>query len=317
MRSIILKFIILVCFAWLSLLVLDKFFFFGIKNNLNLKSSYVQKQKIDAEILIHGPCEPLWMLSPQRITRLTGKSCYNLALSHSDFADNFLHLYLYLKSNKAPKLLLLYVTPESFDLNYNTFNSYRFSAWLGNPILDKVVEENDPDYFRFSTVPYLRFAYYNQKINFEAIQGYKHYFSNKRWPYFKDGFEPPGKIRWDNHFRDFLALHPDGYNFQWNSNREKYFRKIIELTKEKNIPLVLYESPILKEILRFQKNRSEMLKKIKSISNEYQIDYCIFEGMKIAENKENFISPMNLKLSAALEFSDTMAIYLNKHYFKK
>ena len=101
---------------------LDVLYTFALLHNQNLKLTSVATHPRNAELLIHGPCEPLWMVSPELIDPHTGISSYNLALSHSDFADNYLHLYLYLKQNHAPEYLFLFVTPESFDVRFNTLN---------------------------------------------------------------------------------------------------------------------------------------------------------------------------------------------------
>src|SRR5258708_6858837 len=93
----------------LLLFLLEKFFDFGMRRNLNSKAGYVATHSVPAQLLVLGPCEPLWMVSPYMITKRTGLSCYNLANSHSDFADNYLHFYLYLRNNPAPKYMLLFV----------------------------------------------------------------------------------------------------------------------------------------------------------------------------------------------------------------
>ena len=82
------------CKILLILLVgLERFYDFALRHNCNIKIAYVQKEKINADILIHGPCEPLWMISPDELDRITGLKSYNLTLTHSDCADNYLHVY--------------------------------------------------------------------------------------------------------------------------------------------------------------------------------------------------------------------------------
>ena len=106
----------------------EKLWDLGIGENGNHKTAYIEKHNKNTELIIAGTCEPLWMISPKQLEKHTTLRTYNLASSHSDFAENYLSLYLYLKNNAAPKYLLLYVTPESIDSNYNTFKTYRFTA---------------------------------------------------------------------------------------------------------------------------------------------------------------------------------------------
>ena len=310
--SYLVKIILFVLVLWISLVGLEKLFDIGLKHNQNIKSTYIQNKQINADILIHGPCEPLWMISPKVLDKQTGLKSYNLALSHSDFADNYLHLYFYLKHNKAPKYLFLYVTPESMDENYNTFNTYRFAPHLKDSLVDRVVAECDPDYHQWLAIPFMKYAYYNQKQNFNALQGYKHLFTKRQLPYFPDGFEPPAKIAWDNHLESFIELYPKGYYFKWSYLREKYLRKTIELAQLHRVKVFLYESPVLKESLPYQPNRNPILNKIILLADEYQVDYLLFDQMEIADSREYFISNLNLNLKGGEIFTDSLGKYIRQ-----
>ena len=237
---------------------------------------------------------------------------YNLALSHSDFADNYLHLYLYLKNNKAPKYLFLYVTPESLDKKFNTFNTYRFANYTNDSLVKEVLAENDPDYNRWTSVPYMRFAYYNSYTMFNAIQGCKHYYSDKAEAYYPSGFEPPAKIVWDNHLEDMQHQYPKGYTFVVDPLRIKYMGKIIELAQKNDIKVILYESPVLKESLSNLKNREEMLEQIKRVAKDYNIKYVQFDDLPLAGSRDYFISSLNLNLKGIKIFNDTLANYMKR-----
>ncbi|MGZ3863006.1 MAG: hypothetical protein ACXVPN_05405 [Bacteroidia bacterium] len=287
----------------LCLFIFEKVFDFGVKHNLNLKLSYVSSQKIDADLLVLGPCEPLWMVSPELLTKETGLSCYNLANSHSDFADNYLHLNLYLKNNKAPKYMLMYVTPESFDTNYNTFYSYRFSAFMGDEIVKNTVKECDRDFYKWSYIPFIKYGYYSHQTFFMALQGWKHYMSKKAAPYYPDGFEPPAKIVWDNHYDNLKKLYPKGYTLGWSTLRQKYLEKIILLCREKGIDIIFYESPILKEVSDYQYNRALGIEKINEIAARSGLTFMQFENTDWARDRTYFISPMVTTLKGSYLFS--------------
>jgi hypothetical protein len=295
---------------WLSLIGLSAIYTFGLLHNANIKSSYVLKNNIDAELLIHGPCEPLWMLYPKTIAEQTKLKTYNLALSHSNFADNYLHLYLYLKNNKAPTYMFLYVTPESMDDTYNIFNTYRFAPFVGDPVVDSVLKECDSAYFRWAKIPFMHYAYYSNKVNFDVLQGFKHYFTNDTTPYYEDGYEAPFHVVWDNHLEEFMQLYPKGYYFKWNTVYEKYLRKTIELAQQNGVAVYLYESPVLAETLPYMPNRKEMVDRISSISKEYKIPYKQFEGMEMAKHRDNFTSTLNTSMKGSAVFTDTLAAYI-------
>ncbi len=298
---------------WLSLFLLEKLYDFGLSHNQNLKLSNIRTSAPDAELLIHGPCEPLWMISPALLDKFTGIKSYNLALSHSDFADNYLHLYFYLKDNRAPKYLLLYVTPESLDKHYNTFNSYRFAPYLSDSLVAAVVKENDPDYFRWTITPFMKYAYYNNKFNFDVLQGYKHYLAGRKNSYYPDGFEPPTKRAWGNHAAEFAQLYRYNTVFKTDILREKYLVKTIRLAKQNDIQVYLYESPVLHGALAYQVNRDEIIEKIKRIANREKVPFIQFDNLAMAKEKKYFISTLNFNMEGVALFNDTLGKFIKKN----
>jgi hypothetical protein len=310
LKTTFIKILFSIGIIWLSLIGLSQVYSFALSKNCNIKASYIQSQHIDATILIHGPCEPLWMIYPKLLDRHTGIKSYNLALSHSDFADNYLHLYLYLKLNKAPKYLFLFVTPESMDYKYNTFYTYRFAPYIGDSVIDSVVMENDSAYFMWTKAPFMKYAFYSSNINFDVLQGLKHYRINKTIPRFADGYEPPFHRVWDNHLDAFIKLYPNGYLFQWGNLREKYLRKIIELSQQHGVRVILYESPVLKEALAYQPNRTEVVNRIRGIASEYGVEYVQFEGMEMANSRKYFTSALNTTIEGSRIFTDSLGGYI-------
>ncbi len=308
---IILKIIISFVILLLALYGLQFVYEFGLKHNQNLKMAYVANQPKQASVLIHGPCEAEWGVNPALIDNKTsGISSYNLALNHSDFADNFIHLYQYLKFNKAPNYLFLYVTPESFDTRYNTFNTYRFAPYLSDTVISKVVEENDPVYYQYVHFPFLKYAYYNSNLTFDMLQGYKHYFTNRKNAYNENGFQAPITMLWDNHNGKFAELYDQQTVFKWYAVREKYLRKTIQYAQSKGIKVILYESPVLKASIKFQINRNEMINKIIALAKSEQVEYVQFKNMPMEDSIQYYISPLNFNMAGVKLFNDTLRKYI-------
>jgi hypothetical protein len=307
---IVMKIVVVIAALTATLFGLEKVYDFGLRHNLNLKIAAAGMTNSNARLLIHGPCEPLWMISPDQIDSITGIPSYNLALSHSDFADNYLLLYEYLRHNQAPAMMYLYVTPESFDRNYNTFNSYRFAPYLNDSVVAAVVKENDPAYSRWTWFPFMKYAYYGTQVTFPVIQGYKHYFTGRRLPYYPSGFEPPAKRVWGNHAGEFVKLYRDNVIFSWDSLRVKYLVRTIRLAKTRGIAVILYESPVLEEALAFQPNRGEIIARIDSLAKAEGVDYVRFEGLPFARERKYFISTLNFNMSGLRLFNDTLGKYM-------
>lgn len=308
--KIVFKIAVIIVIVLLALLGLDKIYAFGLKHNQNIKIVNVTLDPKNAQLLVHGPCEPLWMICPGMLDSITEVPSYNLALSHSDFADNYLHLYFYLKSNRPPEFLLLYVTPESFDEKYNTFNTYRFAPYLEDSIVAAVVKENDPAYYKWHSVPFMRYAYYNNRMNFEMIQGWKHFFTKRKTAYYEDGFEPPATRVWGNHAGEFAKLYEDNTIFTTDSLRVKYLLKTIRLAKQYHIKTYLYESPVLYEALAFQPNRGKMIQFIEEVAEKENIRFIKFDSLEMAKNRKYFISTLNFNMEGIRIFNDTLGKYI-------
>lgn len=308
-------------YALLTVLVisvgLEKAWDFLIKENKNIKLAYVVQGGLDNELLIHGPCEPLFTISPTYLDSITGIKSYNYALRHTDFADNYLHLYLYLKHNKAPKQMYLYVTPESFDLRFNTFHTFRFAAWLKDSVVSDVVKEMDPDYFAYTWIPFAKYAYYNSYKTFDAIQGFKHWMSAKSDPYFVDGHVPHGPTVYSDETDGYIApknltyangnevqqssnggsyyeIYDSIQTFVWDQTREKYLRKTIELAQQNGVEVFLYESTPYQGSIEIQPNREAFLTRTATIAKEFDVQYLLFDSLEIGHNKANFVCPLIL-----------------------
>jgi hypothetical protein len=317
MKSVLIKisvsFIIVSIALWSLSLIYD----FALLHNSNIKSSHIQRSKINADVLILGPCQALWNAQPSVIKKKTGFEIYNLGLTNADFADNYLHLYLYLKHNKAPRYLFLHVSMESMDLSYNIFTSFHFAPFIGDAVVDSVVKEWDNSYFKWTGIPFMKYAYYNNNVNFDVIQGLKHFYTNKTTPYFADGYESAFSLNKEVSPEQYVQIYPSDCIFTWNYLLEKYLRKTIVLAQQNGIHVYLYESPILKEALTNVRNRPEIITKIKSVADAYGIKFVQFENMKISDSVNYFITSVGLTKKGAVIFSDSLGKYIYNENLRK
>jgi hypothetical protein len=301
------KIVIVLAALMCSLYLIEKVFGFGIHHNRNIKMVDIEKSPKNVDLLIHGPCEPLWMISPALLDPLTGLKSYNLSLSHSDFADNYIHLYWYLKYNKAPAYMWFYVTPESFDKRYNTFNSYRFAPYLEDSLIYSVVKEHDPGFVTAARFPLMRYTFYSRHVLFNVFQGFNHYFTGRDHAFYPDGFEPPAKRVWGNHNGEFVELYDENVIFKWDTLREKYFLKTMHLAKQAGIKVFLYESPVLADALPFQPNREAIIGKIRALARQVDVPFIQFQNLDMAKHRKFFVSTLNFNMEGVKLFNDTFA----------
>ncbi len=98
--------------------------------------------------------------------------------------------------------------------------------------------------------------------------------------------------------------------------REKYLCKLIELAKQNNIKVYLFESPVLKEAIQYQPNREVMVNRIKAVATKYGIVYKQFDNMKIAESREYFMSTLNTNMKGSRIFTDSLGAFIKSEIAK-
>lgn len=288
-------------------LLFDGFYQFGVTNNRNIKSSWIVQDTTNYDILFHGPCEVIWTIDPEVVQLETGMSCYNLSTVHSDFANNYLSFYLYLKHHQAPQYLFLFVTPESMDKRFNVFYPHHFTIHLKDTLVRNVVDANAPDYQVWNKIPWLRYAYFNQEFNFNALQGWKHALTSKAYPAFKSGYVPPLEMKWDNHYEELYKFYPSGIRFRWNNEREKYLNRIIDLAQSHGTKIILYESPILASSTPTQENRDEVLNRIDELALAKNTEFWVFDTLSMCQDQKYFFSALNPNYEGGQLFSKIIA----------
>jgi hypothetical protein len=303
------KSIIWLLAIFLSMFLLDKAYEFSLKENLNIKASYVLQEKINADILILGSCEAMSVADPDVIDSVCDLSSYNLASNHASISEQYLNLYLYLKNNKAPEVLLMHIGGENLDSRFNIFNGFRFAHLMDDSVVYKTLQDKDSIYIRLNRFPFLKYAYYNDFFTFHALQGFKHFFSQKTIPYNSNGFEYLD-VDINDDIDKINSTYPQGIYYQWDTTEERYLYKIIDLAKANNIRLIVYQSPVWNGAYAFLKNKKEMDARIEKLAIENAIEYVQFDMPEISANKSNYITLLRLNRNNARIFSSVLGKYL-------
>ena len=307
MKNIFLKTIFSLLIILIVLLSLDKSYTFFLKNNCNLKTSYVAANNINADVLVLGSCIPFRTINPDTLEKYSGNKTYNLSANLASLSENFATLHLYLKKNKPPKILLLYISHESMDSSFTLFNTYLFPQFYSDSIIENIIKSEDPDYYKYSKIPFIKFAFYNKYETFSFVEGIKHYLTGKKKPFNPNGYLKPSNDRWDGTFDNFITINKNGIRYNWNLKNEKYLIKIIDLCSHNNIKLIFYQSPILKEFYNYYLNHNEIINKINKIANENNLQYWNFDTMKIASSRKYFIMQTITNNQGSDIFTKTLA----------
>ena len=285
-----------------------------MKENMNSKSSFVVSGNHNYDALFLGHCMPAFTVSPSAFDSVTGTHSFNLAQHNASYAENLITLHLYLENNEAPKYLFLCATPESFDRGFNNFHAFRYAHFMDDPLIASIIEKEDPEFYRWSMIPYVKFGYYNDQVNFNAVQGWSHERQERKLPFFKDGLELPVDEKGVRAFEK--PTYENDYQFKWDSGLESYYNRIIDLAKSQNIQVVLFETPMNTDLADEASlpNREEMLYKIHRLASKRNLRFWTFEELDMTKEISNYYSTLNLKYPSVIQFSKEMGSRFNEEY---
>jgi hypothetical protein len=176
----------------------------------------------------------------------------------------------------------------------------------------------DHKFAKVSHYPFLKYSYYSNFIFYKSLSGWIDFITGNKVPQWPNGHVKP-IMPWNMAFNYYKDLNPKEGNFLWSYTREKYFIKIIELLQSKQIPMILYESPVYYEALAYQKNRDLHLKKIDSIAHVYNIPFLKFDSLNMRFDKSNYFTTYSFTVKGNDLFNpilgkvlhDTLPVILN------
>ena len=286
-----------------------------ISKDTKLKTTRITKSIVDATVLIHGACESELTIDPDYVEKVTGQKAYNLAEAYSNFADNYLALYLYLKHQKKPNYLILQVAPQELNkLIPDMLNSYRYANFVDDSVVYEILKKFDSHYAFYSNIPYLRFSYYNNFILQKNLRGLYLSLTNKSNNILENGFRAPTE---SDTLKDFSKLNLKIDKHEWDFEQEQYLRKIIEYCKKENIKIILYKLPIYQKHYNDNPFLKEYTFKINEIAKEYSIPYFTFDTSAITYNYHNYNAVNHFTKQGVTKFNKMLFNTINDSIFKK
>jgi hypothetical protein len=311
--KIIRKIILTICLFAATLLLLDKLYTILIRRNCNDMIANMPEMKKQFSVIYMGACQVQQGINPAIIDSINGFSSYVLSENHSNYADIFLRLYLYLKYNPPPKLLLLDLMPETLDAFDNKFCTYRFAIEIGDSVVNKTVRENDAPYLNYSKIPFMRYAYYSEYSTYSAVKGLQYIATNKKTPTRKDGYVPAplwrGQLLADSFINENYKT---SITFKIDKKQLHYLEEIVNLCKQRNIKPILIHTPIYNGSQIFRKNKDVIIQFISSYAASHDIPFWNFETIPLSEHARYFNAPVSLNAEGA----DMFSYYLGRYLFQ-
>lgn len=232
------------------------------------------------------------------------KSCLNLGLSGVGIAEQILIVELYLENNTAGHILIQlddYSFNSVTNLSY-PFHDYAYLPHSNNVIVDKHFQSN---------LPFLK--YWTWKI----IPNTKYFEFNSRIPASRLWSNSNEKREFDDHGSNILVKHDVSDDKQkeiWKDHSIKghfipepktleNLDKLLNLIKERNIPITIYTAPELMVNENFLELRYGIDKRIDSLAVARNIQRLRLDHDSIFSNESFFLDKTHLNRSGVDYFT--------------
>jgi len=239
------------------------------------------------------------------LQRHLGDEVLNLALNGTAYPEQSLVLESFLSRNSADRAL---IEVDVWGLTYSgysyPYNEYKHLPYIDDPITYENLRVNfGSRAFAWRYVPFLRYAEFNTEIGWPNLVNLAR---GKNPPFDRYGSELSDREFNESELESTRKT--GGIRYQLNPTRLAYFRRMLELCRERGIEVILYLTPEYFEIYELQKNRDALVQEYERLATRYGYPFLRFETDELCRRKELFYNTSHLNRKGALRFSERLSI---------
>ncbi|SMC79019.1 hypothetical protein SAMN04488101_10346 [Pedobacter nyackensis] len=254
-------------------------------------------EKYDYVIL--GSSRAEGALDIKLVDSITQRKGVNLGVGGAGFADNYLILDKFIKSNKL-KTVYLQVDLYSFDSDKGFTNSFSIPNYLpfwNEPVVNEVLRDFNQknDNVLWTYVPFTRYMKYNKYYNpFELLRRLRKIdaYQTDKFDFSSGTKSPEEKVF---NMDVFNTNYKVSQNFDIKKKDLKYLNKIIELCKINNIELITFRAPEFYKIKDLQVNRATTMSHIYNLLKNKNLP-VLDNNNSIEIDHRNFVDATHLSV---------------------
>jgi hypothetical protein len=274
-----------------------------IIRNPNIKTSYVRRTALNADVLALGSSNVQHMVNPAEFTEATGRSLYNLASSHASFAENLGALHLYLTNNSHPGYILLGITLPDLAVSGSSFHPWLFAPFMDDKLTGNLVRQNDASYYWLSRLPLMRYAYYNRFYNPYCMQSLYKMLSGRNFPYSADGYFPAPDDGSGLKGLEVIRQYRGGIPYRWGRKDSLELEQLLGYAGKKRIRIIAFETPFLEESKKYFRGREKVLALLEKQLGRHGVSLLTFDTLKICGSRSSFVSVFHTAPAATAQFT--------------
>ena len=287
MKTFFSKLLLFILLLSLVLMGLEKYYDYYFTKNLDAcnKPLWVLKQKNKHfDFAAIGSSRVFNMLDIKTIEKATQLKGINIAASGSGYAENYLLLKQFTKSNSIKTLIVqvdLYSLDAKNAFGY-PFHDYLYLNKLNESEVDSIYRDNvkPSKYYMWKYIPFSKYMEFSNFFSLYKVLkgGYEcneSFLDTTNGSFLVNGSEAEAKeVKTDrnNVFKKRFIEQKD-YN---------YLLKIVQYAKSKNINLIFYTAPEYAQSFALQGNRNVIFDSISNLAKQHNIAYYNFDVASVA-----------------------------------
>ena len=262
----------------------------------------IYDENIDEDLVIYGSSRSYVHINPEILDKELSLNSYNLGFNAFKINFQKYRHNLFLK-NHNPKNIIINLDINSLS-NLPVYKPEQFLPMLlyNEELYSMIKTSLNSNYklrYREIFFPLIRYRHYNNDGK-NIIKELRFIYFNKKNKQFRiKGFEGINRKWEDENLEEQIVLISE-------DRKNDLFEMIREL-KDKDINIILINSPEYISQIRSQKNRKEVLDLYKSIANKYNIPFVDYTNDSINFKKELFYNSDHLNAKGADVFTRKLA----------
>jgi hypothetical protein len=266
--------------------------------------------EINTAVVISGSSRALTHYDPRVIQAVTGLSAFNIGLNGSQTDMQLAALKTYLRHNSRPDLLVHNLDTSAFETSrHGVYFPGQYVPYMDEAPIYEAFRAVDPDAWKTKYLPL--YGYAVEDMNFTWLTGIGGLLGlNPKEDHFL-GFRPRNTA-WTADFERFRKRNPNGVRYTIEDQGLRDFEQLMQVCKERQIPVLLVYSPEYYEMQKLTRNRTEVFEHFRDIATRYQATIWDYSESPISFRTEYFYNSQHLNADGAAVFSMDLALAMKR-----
>ena len=232
-------------------------------------------------------------------------SVINLGLDGTAHPEQYMVLAAFLESNDVGTIIL---QVDAWGLDENAYG-YPFHEYLHLPYLDKpvvaevVAERRGGRLAAWKYVPFLKYAEFNTQI---GVPNVVHVIAGRQ-----PEFDVYGSSLRNQAFNpaelETLDAADDYHSYAWSTMRAEYFERMLELARNKGIPVIVYLTPEYHAVLEYSPWRHQVVSYYRETVTAAGQTFLSYDDDPLCRDRLNFYNTSHLNRDGAGRFAPLLA----------